>query len=113
MDCSRICRAHRGIRSPEHPEKEHRKIRDRLGRREIWLTGAVGIILRVGRVMKDQADWDRGHNREVENGQTSPLHKDPSLHSMHNASELGFLFCPATFGSGLLGEGGGQPVPHL
>lgn len=44
---------------------------------------------------------------KAEYWQTSPLHEDPGLHSMHDASELGLLFCPATFGSGLLGEGGG------
>ena len=43
----------------------------------------------------------------------SPLHEDPSLHRVHDAPELGLLFRAAAFGPGLLGEGGGQPVPHL
>lgn len=62
VDCSRIRGTHSGIRSPEHPEKEHREIRDSPGRRNLAI-GAVGISLRAGRVMKDQAGWDRGNNR--------------------------------------------------
>lgn len=62
VDCSRIRGTHSGIRSPEHPEKEHGEIRDSPGRRNL-ATGAAGISLRVGRVMKDQAGWDRGNNR--------------------------------------------------
>ena len=60
--------------------------------------------------------WERGPQPGAEGGRTrraSPLHEDASLHCVHDAPELGLLFRSAAFGPGLLGEGGGQPVPHL
>lgn len=68
------------------------------------------------RSRKPRVSGKGGHNyrqREAERGQASPFHEDPSLHRVHDAPELGLLLCAAAFGPGLLGEGGGQPVPHL
>lgn len=69
-----------------------------------------------GGVLEDEGGWERGTQLGVEAGRawvSSPFHEDPSLHRMHDAPELGLLLCSAAFGPGLLGEGGGQPVPHL
>lgn len=60
--------------------------------------------------------WERGTPLEAEGGRAgpaSPFHEDPSLHCVDDAPELGLLLRSAAFGPGLLGEGGGQPVPHL
>ena len=60
--------------------------------------------------------WERGPQPGAEGGRArraSPLHEDARLHRVHDTPELGLLFRSAAFGPGLLGEGGGQPVPHL
>lgn len=80
----------------------------------LWAGEAVWLVAwcgpgRPGRLGKRTQPEAEG----AERGRASPLHEDASLHSVHDAPELGLLLCSAAFGPGLLGEGGGQPVPHL
>lgn len=82
-----------------------------------WACGAGGGGHTTGGTVgprKPRVSGKEGHSeREAGHGRASPFHEDAGLHSMHDASELGLLLRAAAFGSGLLREGGGQPVPHL